>query len=255
MRVSVVVHPDFHFLEDYINQIPARFKDLTEVLYKDRNVIKTDEVDGIKLVIKSYGRIYLTNRIRYSFFYPSKAERAYVYGNKLSENGFNTPQPIAYIECHENGLLRDSYFISLYTDFKPLSKVMADDELGITKALAAFTFRLHQAGIYHMDYSMGNILCKKEGDEYQFSLIDNNRMRFGTFSFAQRLKNFRRLGFSNKQLVTVAREYSALEKTNDRETAQELFKYVRLHEERHIIKKRAKQFVANAFDRPNHGIG
>ena len=255
MRVSVVIHPEYRFLQDYIESIPTRFELLTKILYKDRNVIKLDETNGLKLVIKSYGRIYLTNRIRYSYFHASKAERAFTYGTKLLEKGFKTPQPVAYIEEFDNGLLRNSYFVSLYTDFQPLSKMMPTDEMEITKALAAYTFDLHKSGIYHMDYSRGNILCKKGEDGYQFSLIDNNRMRFGQFSFKDRLKNFRRLGLSKRQLVTVAREYARLENRNERETTETLMAYVAEHEERHIMKKRAKEIVGNVFERISHQAG
>jgi len=255
MKNSVVIHPEYRFLKDYIESIPTRFESLTKILYKDRNVIKMDETNGLKLVIKSYGRIFLTNRIRYSFFHPSKAERAYTYGTKLLEKGFKTPQPVAYIEEFDNGLLSNSYFISLYTDSLPLSKVMPTDEMEITKALTAYTYDLHQSGIYHMDYSRGNILCKKMDDGYQFSLIDNNRMRFGRFSFSDRLKNFRRLGLSKRQLVTVAREYARLDNKNERDTTQALMAYVAEHEERHIMKKRAKEIVGNVFDRISHQAG
>jgi hypothetical protein len=132
---------------------------------------------------------------------------------------------------------------------------MPQNELEVTRALAEFTFQLHQAGIYHMDYSMGNILAKKEAEGYHFSLIDNNRMRFGTFDFSERLKNFRRLGLSKRQLVTVAKEYARLEQRNEKETAQELFKHVKLHEEKHVMKKRAKKLVFNVFNRPSHQAG
>lgn len=43
-------------------------------------------------------------------------------------------------------------------------------------AFAEFTARLHEAGILHLDYSPGNILYDKIGEEYHFSLVDINRM-------------------------------------------------------------------------------
>ena len=126
MKTSITIHPKFNFLKDYIEQVPQTFESLSSVLYRDRNLIKTDEVSNVKVVIKSYGRIYLTNRIRYSFFYPSKAERAYRNGLRLLEEGFLTPEPIAFIERSKGGLLTQSYFISLYTDFTPLASIISD---------------------------------------------------------------------------------------------------------------------------------
>ena len=244
MKTVIVVHPDYSFLKEYTEQIPTHFGGLSEVLYHDRNIIKADEVGTNKLVIKSYGRVYLTNKIRYSFFYPSKAERAYLYGLKLMEKGFHTPQPVAYVECYEDGLLINSYFISEFTDFLPLSSVIKSGDDLLIKELTQFTHHLHSQGIYHMDFSRGNILCKKENGQYKFALIDNNRMRFGKFSYSLRLKNFQRLGLSDVQLVTVAREYSRLENANERKTIEELFQIVRKHEKKHVLKKSAKRFVS-----------
>jgi Lipopolysaccharide kinase (Kdo/WaaP) family len=243
MKIVSVVHPRYSFLKEYIEQLPKQFDGLSEVLYHDRNIIKADEVTGLKLVIKSYGRIYLTNKIRYSFFYPSKAERAYSYGLKLLEKGFYTPQPIAFIECYQDSLLTNSYFISEFTDFMPLASVIKSEDDLLIKELTQFTHRLHSEGIYHMDFSAGNILCKKENGQYKFALIDNNRMRFGRFSYSLRLKNFQRLGLSDVQLVTVAREYSRLENANERQTIEKLFRIVRKHEKKHVLKKRAKKLV------------
>lgn len=246
MRTSIVINPKYNFLKDYIGQVPARFADLADVLYDVRNIIKTDEVAGLKLVVKSYHRIYLTNRIRYTFFHPSKAKRAFNHGLRLLQNGFLTPEPVAYIESFEYGLLSRSYFICLYTDFTLLSANLTGDDPELMKDLARFTFDLHHHGIYHMDYSNGNILCKKEDDHFKFSLIDNNRMKFGKFSYSRRLKNFRRLGLTDNQLVEVAKEYSRLEKTDEKEAVESLVRYVRRHTERRQLKKRAKRFVLNA---------
>lgn len=249
MRTLVVIHPEFNFLREYIEQLPQRFESLNEVLYKDRNVIKADEVSSLKVVIKSYRRIYLTNRIRYSFFYPSKAERAYTYGLELLKKGFFTPQPVAFVECYENGLLAQSYFVSLYSDFVPLSSMIAEDEDLLMTDLAQFTYRLHQQGIYHRDFSKGNVLFKKQGDRFQFALIDNNRMRFGKFSYSRRLKNFRRLGLSDAQLIRVAKEYARLERSDETRTIERLFQLVRKHHERNVLKKRAKKMVLNFGNR------
>lgn len=240
---TVTINPKYNFLKEYIEKIPATFAALDQVLYNDRNVIKTDEVSGVKLVIKSFNRIYLSNRIRYSFFHPSKAKRAYDYGLQLLQKGFLTPEPVAFIECFEYGLLKQSYFISLYTDFAPLSSHLADGQDLLMRDLARYTFQLHKDGIYHMDYSSGNILCKKENGRFQFSLIDNNRMKFGRFSYARRLKNFRRLGLSHDQLVNVAMEYSRLEKRDAGETVDRIISYVRQHNERRNLKQAAKRLI------------
>lgn len=93
---KVVVHPDYPHLEEYVREIPERFHALGKIIHKDRNILRRDEAADTALVIKSYGRIYLPNRIRYTYFYPSKAQRAFDYAGLLLQNGFGTPRPIAY---------------------------------------------------------------------------------------------------------------------------------------------------------------
>jgi hypothetical protein len=245
MRSSIVVNPKYDFLRQYIESVPERFESLTDVLYKDRNVIKTDQVSNLKLVVKSYHRIFLPNRIRYSFFHPSKAKRAFNNGLRLLEEGFHTPEPVAYIELYEYSLLKRSYFICLYTDFTKLSSYLQDVGDQLMKDLAAFTFKLHQRGIYHMDYSNGNILAKKADDYYEFALIDNNRMKFGNFSYSRRLKNFRLLGLSQDQLAAVARAYARLENRDEEDAVQRVVQSERRHTERRNFRRQAKKFVLN----------
>jgi hypothetical protein len=249
MRTSITIHPKFNFLRSYLEALPLTFESIPDVLYRDRNVIKTDEVSDLKLVIKSYGRIYLTNRIRYSFFYPSKAERAYRNGLRLLEEGFLTPEPVAFIECFEGGLLTQSYFISLYTDFKPLGSVLSDEQDVLIKDLVGFAHRLHQHGIYHLDFSNGNILVKKQNGHFQFSLVDNNRMKFKKFDYSTGLKTFKRLGLTNLQWTQLAEEYSRLEKSNVAKTVEQLFNIMRRHQQRNFLKKQAKKIVSTAGHR------
>ena len=249
MRTSITIHPKFEFLKDYIEKIPLTFESLPNVLYRDRNVIKTDEASSAKLVIKSYGRIYLTNRIRYSFFYPSKAARAYQNGLRLLDEGFLTPAPVAFIECFKGGLLAESYFISLYSDFKPLASIMSDEPNTLIKDLVGFSHQLHRHGIYHMDFSMGNILCKKKNDHFQFALVDNNRMEFRKFNYSKGLRAFKRLGLDNVQLTDVAKEYSRLEKANEVKTIQQILDIERRHRQLDRLRKQAKQMVINAGHR------
>ena len=56
---------------------------------------------------------------------------------------------------------------------------LTDEGKKILRAFAAYTVRLHEAGILHVDYSPGNIAFAVSGEEVSFSLFDINRMRFG----------------------------------------------------------------------------
>ena len=153
---KVIVAPEYNFLRDYIEDIPGKFNSIGTVLHAKRNTIKEDCVKGTRLVIKSFGGIYLANRIRYTYFYPSKAERAFENAKILLQKGFNTPRPIAYIEITRNGLIDQMYFICEFTDFQPLNVIIGTSTekiLPLLLEIAHHTFRLHQNNIYHIDYS------------------------------------------------------------------------------------------------------
>lgn len=208
---KIVVNPDFENLRSYVESLPENFDSRGEILEARRNIIRIDSPMGTKLVIKSFRRIYLANRIRYSYFFPSKAKRAYEYAMMLIKNGFNTPAPIGYIEVWRLGLISDSYFICEFTDFQPLS-TLADAPLESNRELitefAAFTSQLHQRQLYHVDYSLGNILFKRINGRYEFSLIDNNRMIFGPVTFNKGIKNLVRLGLPMDQLIFIIKKYA-----------------------------------------------
>jgi serine/threonine protein kinase len=225
MEEKIVINPDYEHLRSYIESIPEKFDSLGTVIKTGRNTIRKVEAQGVTLVIKSFRQIYLTHRIRYSTYYPSKAHRAYDNAVTLVENGFNTPNPIAYIEIKQFGLLSESFFISEYIDFKPLEdvfkpfekdvKVPSDVTTDLLRQLAHYTYKLHQKGIYHIDYTLGNILYKKDKVNYQFALVDNNRMKFGSLYFKSGIKNMERLWLTNDQLSIIAREYAGLWKVDE----------------------------------------
>ena len=78
-------------------------------------------------------------------------------------------------------------------------------------AFAEFTARLHEAGILHLDYSPGNILYDKIGEEYHFSLVDINRMHFGEVDIKKGCANFARLWGQTPFFILLGKEYAVRE--------------------------------------------
>ena len=243
MMTKFVVHPDYRHLEDYVREIPERFDALGRVIHQDRNTLRRVEIADTALVIKSYGRIYLPNRIRYTYFYPSKAQRAYDYAGVLLENGFQTPRPVAYIERFARGILAESYFISEYTDFQPLKTIRtlpSYEQAALLEDLATFTYRLHQSHIYHGDYSIGNILFKKLDGGFEFSLVDNNRMKFGPVNFERGIRTMGRLGLPAEQLVAIGKMYGRLWNVDEIVVMERLFHYQRSRRDSYLLKQSGK---------------
>jgi len=247
--VKVELNPKFEHLRQYIEEIPMRMESRGEVLEAGRNLIKHDRVAGVHLVIKQYRRIYLPNKIRYSYFYPSKAQRAYDYGQILLSNGFNTPTPIAYIEVRQNTLIQASYFICEYTSLTTLTAVVQQKVVppeNLMVELARFTFSLHQKELYHIDYSVGNILYQTTGERIAFALIDNNRMKFGPVSFREGIRNLVRLGLPVSQLTLLAEEYTRLRNVNVYVGLECFFRYKRADVMRRENKHKLKKFFGRA---------
>ena len=170
-----MINPKYEYLREYVERIPKDFETIGTVIHSGRNLIKMITVDGLDINVKRYTIPPLINRIAYAFFRPSKGKRAFVYPEKLLEKGFETPCPIAYIEETKMGLIGHSYFMSIQSPYRYNFCQFGNADIksceDVVTAFAEFTARLHEAGILHLDYSPGNILYDKIGEEYHFSLI------------------------------------------------------------------------------------
>jgi Phosphotransferase enzyme family. len=79
----------------------------------------------------------------------------------------------------------------------------------LIKQFAKYTAGLHEQQILHLDYSSGNILYKKDGDDYIFYLVDLNRMEFDKpITMDTACFNFRRLWGSDDMIFLFIKEYA-----------------------------------------------
>ena len=211
--MKLVVLPEYDRMTDWIKEIPSFFSVRGETIFKSRNELRVFDTDFGKVVVKSFRVPHIINRFAYSFLRFSKARRSYAYSLEILKRGFQTPQPIAYIELFKAGLLSESYYISAYSDYFLMRdfsfiKEVTEEDVEILKAFACLTARLHGEGIYHTDFSNGNILYKKEGEDVLFDLIDVNRIQFGKVTEKMAYKAFHRLDLSIEMLEIVAKEYA-----------------------------------------------
>ena len=227
--MKIVINPAYAVLNSFITKIPVLFEQEGELVYIARNQLRHYSVEGYDVIVKRYKQPHLINRIAYTYIRPSKAKRAYEYALKLLKLGINSPAPIAYIEQYKSGLLTYGYFISIYEkkysvirDF--MSGIQTDDSL--LKELAFYIADLHSKGVLHLDMSPGNILYYKEETNYNFTLIDINRMQFlPTVSKIKRFKSFKRLAENESVLTTIAKQYAEASGMDVTETVTEISKY------------------------------
>lgn len=199
-------------IEDFILNIKENFKTDVKVLHDQRNIIKLFEINGRKYVVKSFVVPHLFNRIIYSFFRKSKAERSYINTKKLESLNIGTPPPVAYIEFYSSFLIKESFYISEYFDFDyQMSDALYDEKFAnrhsVFKQFAIFTYEIHNKGVFHSDYNHGNILFKNNNGIYEFSLVDVNRMKFMTLDDSLRMKSIRRLTKNLDTLKLIVKHY------------------------------------------------
>ena len=212
MKEAIILNPNYLHLEAFVQNIPQIFAKEGVTIYKSRNEIKVFEFNGLQINVKQYRKPSLLNRLIYTFIRPSKGLRAFNYAQILTEKGFSTPEPIAYIVYKKHNIIAESYFISIQSQLSRTmyefgtSKMKGKED--VVKALGQFTARMHEAGIYHRDYSPGNILFDKVDGEIQFCLVDINRMDFGPVSIKKGCENFQRLWGKDDFFTLLATAYA-----------------------------------------------
>ncbi|HQS67164.1 MAG TPA: lipopolysaccharide kinase InaA family protein [Sulfuricurvum sp.] len=254
MSVQCDYSSNYESLIHSFESIQAIFAGDNHSIHKARNELKIIELDGISTVVKSFKVPHLLNRIVYTYFRKSKAYKSYHNALRLRELNISTPNPIAQIEFFESGLLGESFFIAEYFayDFTirtPLLEPLEDRE-SIFKAFAAYTYDLHQKGVWHLDYSPGNILIKRTDKGYLFSIVDINRMEFRPISPLEGCENFNKLWASDEELEIMGREYARLSGFNVAVTIAEMKKYNDANKRTKNFKKRLKNLLKGNFSTP-----
>ena len=224
---SSSVHPDYAYLKQFIEQIPVFFNKTGHILHDGRNNVKLFEVNNEPLIVKKYKLPNIFQRVVYTFFKKSKAERAYLYAGVFRERGFNTPHEIAYIQINHFGLLKDCYFLSTFTSDLPLLPVLKQRPIKtqLVNELAAFLVNLHLKGIMHGDLNLTNILFRQEKECYKFSLIDINRSRFlKSPSTKDCIDDLKRVTHDKVLLQSIVYQYATIRNWSKEECVKQVMK-------------------------------
>ena len=236
------INEDFKHFKDFLENIKEHFATSKNSIHKARNEIKVINYESRDFVVKSFKIPHIINKFVYTFFKSSKAKKSYDFALKIDKF---TPKPIGYIEFYESFLINDSYFISEKFDYdftirEPLLDINFPNKNEIFKAFAQFTFDLHENGIYHLDYSPGNILIKKENDNFIFKIVDINRMKFLNMDLEKRAKNFSKLWAKDEDLEFIAKEYAKIYEKNNEEFISKTISFSKKHKAVKNFKKRLK---------------
>lgn len=201
----ILVNPTYKPLRALLSD-PKALMTRGHTIHLGRNELRYVEVQGVDLCIKQYGVPGWFNRWVYRHWREPKGIRAYQNAIRLRKAGFNTPDPIAYIQYDTWWGIRESYYICRYVQGQTLyqwgDKALSDIKEEV-QAFALFAARLHDAGFMLCDFTPGNILMTKDG----FALVDINRMRFGSVSVQQGLRNMAGLWLQPEVADYLAEQY------------------------------------------------
>ncbi len=230
---------------DKLTQVVSDF-DSYEGGVGERNIIKIIEVDYQRINIKAFKIPNIINQIAYNFFRKSKAQRSFEYANKLIGFGVGTPKPLAYFEYTTFLLFKKSFYISEQLDCDLTYRELLTDlnypnHETILRAFTRFTYSLHEKGIQFLDHSPGNTLIKKNGNRYDFYLVDLNRMNFGKMDFETRVKNFTRLTIHKSMVEVMSDEYAKCTGESYNEIFNLMWKETEAFQERFHRKIRLKK--------------
>lgn len=168
-----------------------------EIIDARRNILRL--TDGV--VVKQFRTPGILRGLWYGLFGLSKARRSYENALRL---GDLTPAPIAYREVRICGILRESWYACRLSEcthtFQELIEQPAFPQRNqILRAIGRFTAQLRRMGVWHRDYSQGNILFNEDGSHIE--VIDLNRIRWRKNVPGQPFERLERIGHEGLQFL------------------------------------------------------
>ncbi|MBM4307573.1 MAG: hypothetical protein FJ123_12665 [Deltaproteobacteria bacterium] len=174
-------------------------------------IVSLIEDGGDRICVKQFCYPKLIDRLKEAFRL-SKGLKAWIGGNGLRARGISTVQPLGFIEKNDLFGPAESFFVmeapqgSQELDrylFKGIDTF--EEKRRFIKACANWLFHLHEKNLYHQDMKACNILVLREGQMWDFSLLDLEDLQLNSKVDEKRLfKNLLQLNTSIPSLVTRA---------------------------------------------------
>ena len=228
---KVKISAEYQDLEYWVKSLPVRWNNKEGiVVHNRRNELREMSFNNVDMVVKSFAIPNLVNRFVYGVFRKSKAQRSYEYAEKLNSLGIKSPAPIAFYTERCGLLFSHSYYVSekskcRYTFYDVIDNVGLENRELYLQHVGRMTAKMHEAGIYPLDYSGGNILLDVVDGEPQFELVDLNRMAFGKIDMDKGCRGFERLNVEPLALKIMAQEYAKERGFDEAECVELVQKY------------------------------
>ena len=211
--MKIILNSKYEHLREYLKNLEYHFMHDGKEIFRDRNVVKTLEVDGLKLCVKKYASPSLPGKIAQRLYKTPKGKKAYYRPLQLRERGIDSPEPVAFVKYRKGFVSATTYFVSLYSDYRynmvDALSLPASERDDLIVAFARFAARLHERGFLHRDFSSSNILYDVVGGKYRFALIDTNSIRTGRPINVERgCKNLAQLAGDDEFFNKLAKAYA-----------------------------------------------
>lgn len=164
------------------------------------------------LVVKCFRCPNAVNAIAYTTVRRSKACRSFLNSLVLMRAGLKVPEPLAFAEERHGLRMGKSYYLSRNVEGDTIRFYeMRPDCDRMLHALAVEMLRMHLYGIYHKDFSPGNVIVETRPDgSYTFRYVDLNRMDFNVSNHRKQLRMFERINYTRIHTVRLAHAYASL---------------------------------------------
>jgi len=253
--MTLEINPIFKPFEKEIQTVFSEFDESgTDFIIGKRNRIKLFEIDGKKINVKSFKIPNKINQFVYKYFRKSKARRSFEFANILLEKGIGTPTPVAFEENFNGFGLQRSFYASIHQDYDLTFRELIEikdfpDKENILRQFTRFCYKIHENGIEFKDHSPGNTLIKKiTENEYEFFLVDLNRMNFhDSMNIELRMKNLCRLTSKKDMIRTMADEYAKVSGENSEKLFGLLWNFTSEFQKKFHRKVNAKNKLKSLF--------
>jgi len=180
----------------WLAKVAGRWRTLAEdpgaLVYRGRNCLVRVPFEGRDRVVKLFFYRNPLRRLAYRLR-REKALRSFGHARRLRDLGFATPAPVgacrfdvprvepasAYACDHLTGFVQVR---ELHDPGCPRREVLVE-------RLGTWAGGLHEAGVRHRDFTVGNVLFDPEAEDPVWHLVDCNRIAFGPVAPATGVRN------------------------------------------------------------------
>jgi tRNA A-37 threonylcarbamoyl transferase component Bud32 len=177
--------------------------------YSPNVTISIIENGGKKLSVKNYRPLKIWDRFK-EHFRRSRGLKAWIAGNGLKARGIPSLRPLGLVEKRDWQGLRESSFLMEVSEAdqevdRYIIKSLKDftERRSFFKAFARWLSQCHRMDLYHRDMKTCNILVSKDGDAWDFHLLDLEDVRLDKKVREKELfKTFLQLNTSTPKIIT-----------------------------------------------------